>query len=103
MRYVVTVGEHVNHVFREGELIMPERIRRENPKISSAIVLYSIREDATKSYREKILSNVWNAEDGFERLGIPVVSIGVKEPYLFPERIEEFKELIVPETIINIT
>lgn len=103
MRYVVTVGEHVNHVFREGELIMPERIRRGNPKISSAIVLYSIREDATKSYREKILSNVRNAEDGFKRLGIPVVSIEVGEPYLFPERIEEFKELIVPETIINIT
>ncbi|CAI1491855.1 putative DNA binding protein [Thermococcus nautili] len=103
MRYVVTVGEHVNHIFREGELLMPERIRRGNPKISSAIVLYSIRKDATKSYREKILSNVRNAEDGFKRLGIPVVSIDVKEPYLFPERIEEFKELIVPETVINIT
>jgi len=103
VRYVVTVGEHVNHIFREGELILPERIRRGNPKISSAIVLYSIREDATGSYREKILSNVRNAEEGFKRLGIPVVSMEVKEPYLFQERIEEFKELIIPETVVNVT
>ena len=103
MRYIVTVGEHINHIFREGELVLPERIRRGDSRISSAIVLYSIREDATESYREKILSNVRNAEDGFKRLGIPVVSIEVREPYLFPDRIEEFKELIVPETIINIT
>jgi len=103
MRYVVTVGEHVNHIFREGKLVLPERIRRRNPKISSAVVLYSVREDTPREYREKISSNVRNAEEGFKRLGIPVVSIEVKEPYLFQERIEEFKELIVPETIINIT
>jgi len=103
MRYVVTVGEHVNHIFRNGELILPERIKRGKPQIGSAVVLYSIREDATEEYREKVLSRVRDAEEGFKSLGIPVVTLEVKEPYLFRERIEEFKRLIIPETVINIT
>jgi len=103
VRYIATVGEHINHIFQNGEIVLPERIRRGNPKISSAIVLYSIREDATEEYRKIILSNVREAEEGFKSLGVPVAVIEVKEPYLFQERIEEFKRLIVPETVINIT
>lgn len=103
MRYIVTVGEHVNHIFQNGKLILPERIKNGNLKISSVVVLYSIREDVTEEYREKVLSNVRDAEEGFKSLGIPVVVIEVNEPYLFQERIEEFKNLIIPETIINIT
>ncbi|ASJ12052.1 winged helix DNA-binding protein [Thermococcus thioreducens] len=103
MRYVVTVGEHINHIFQNGELMLPERIKNGNPKISSAVVLYSVREDTTKEYRKRILSNVREAEERFKSLRIPVVVIEIGEPYRFQERIEEFKRLIIPETIINIT
>lgn len=103
MRYVVTVGEHINHIFRNGKMILPKRISEGNSQISSAVVLYSIREDATKEYRKKVLSKVKDAEEGFKGLGLPVAVIEVKEPYLFQERIEEFKKLIIPETVINIT
>jgi|GEM_PF-1733408 len=103
MRYIVTVGEHVNHIFRDGELVLPERFKKGNFKISSVIVLYSIQEDTKEDYRKKILSNVQDAEERFKPLGIPVAVIEVNEPYLFQERIEEFKELIIPGTLINIT
>ena len=103
MRYIVTVGEHVNHIFRKGGLILPERLRRGDSNVSNAVVLYSIREDADDDYRRKITSSVNAAREGFKSLGIPVAVEEVKEPYLFQERIEEFKELIVPGTVINIT
>ena len=48
MRYVVTVGEHINHIFQNGELMLPKRIKNGNPKISSAVVLYSVLEDTTE-------------------------------------------------------
>ncbi|MBP1912227.1 DNA-binding protein [Thermococcus stetteri] len=103
MRYIVTVGEHINHILQNGELVLPKRIKKGNLKISSAVVLYSIRGDTTEEYREKILSNVRDAEEGFKSLRIPVVVAEVNEPYLFQKRIDEFKKLIIPETIINIT
>jgi CRISPR-associated protein Csa3 len=103
MRYIVTVGEHINHIFQNGELVLPERIKKGDLKISNAVVLYSIREDVTEEYLEKVLSNVRDAEEGFKSLGIPLIVVEVNEPYLFQERIEEFKKLIIPETIINIT
>ena len=46
---------------------------------------------------------VREAERKFQDLNIPVISKEVENPYLFQERIKEFKELIVPGTVINLT
>ncbi|NJE01778.1 CRISPR-associated CARF protein Csa3 [Thermococcus sp. JdF3] len=103
MRYIVTVGEHINHVFRGDELILPERLLRAGFKVSSAIIFYSIREHVDEDYRRKILGSVHNAREKFESLEVPTIVKEVRDPYLFQERIEEFKRLIIPETVINLT
>ncbi|WP_297068801.1 CRISPR-associated CARF protein Csa3 [Thermococcus sp.] len=103
MRYIVTVGEHVNHIFRAKELILPPRLKKANITVDSAVILYSFRKDAEEENIEKIKNFVEEAERGFESLDIPVIPKEVKDPYLFQERIEEFKKLIVPKTVINLT
>ncbi|AEC52737.1 hypothetical protein PNA2_1822 [Pyrococcus sp. NA2] len=103
MRYIVTVGEHINHIFREKELILPPRLKKAGIMIDSAVILYSFRRNAKKDDIEKILENVQKAEKRFKSKNIPVTSIEVKNPYLFQERIREFEKLIVPKTVINIT
>ena len=103
MRYIVTVGEHVNHIFKESELILPPRLKKANVSVDSAVILYSIRKNAKEEDVEKIKNFVEEAERGFKSLDIPVISKEVKDPYLFQERIEEFKKLIVPKTVINLT
>ncbi len=103
MRYVVTVGEHINHIFRGSELILPPRLEKARITVDSAVILYSFRKDAKEEGIEKIKNFVEKAERRFKSLGIPVISREVEDPYLFQERIEEFKKLIVPKTVINLT
>ena len=103
MRYIVTVGEHINHIFRGNKLVLPPRLKKAKVIVDSAVILYSIRKNAKEEDVEKIKNFVEEAERRFKSLDIPVISKEVKDPYLFQERIEEFKKLIVPKTVINLT
>ncbi|AAL80768.1 CRISPR locus-related DNA-binding protein [Pyrococcus furiosus DSM 3638] len=104
MRYIVTVGLHINHIFKnDGSLILPKRIEEAGFNISSAVILYSFMKNAPKEEIEKIKECVKKAQEGFLKLDIPVITKEIKDPYLFQERIKEFERLIIPKTIINLT
>ncbi|ASJ08824.1 DNA-binding protein [Thermococcus siculi] len=103
MRYIVTVGEHINHIFRNDRLILPQRLEKADVIIDSAVILYSFMKSAEDDDIKKINDCVKKAERAFFALDIPVITKEVKDPYLFQERIEEFERLIVPKTVINLT
>ncbi|MDW7989959.1 MAG: CRISPR-associated CARF protein Csa3 [Archaeoglobaceae archaeon] len=101
MRYVVTLGEHTKHVFRNGTIILPKKLMRF--EVHDAVILYAFSKRADKEKEDFIIKNVKEAKERFEEKNIPCLVKEVKEPYNFSRNVYEFRKLIKPKTVINLT
>ncbi len=101
MRYIVTIGEHTKHVFRNGAIIVPKKLVRF--EVHDAVILYAFSKIADKDKEDFILKNVKEAKEKFEARNIPCLVKEVKEPYNFSRNVYEFRKLIKPKTAINVT
>lgn len=101
MRYVVTLGEHTKHVFGNGVIILPKKLMRF--EVHDAVILYAFSKRADKEKEDFIIKNVKEAKERFEEKNIPCLVKEVKEPYNFSRNVYEFRKLIKPKTVINLT
>ncbi len=101
MRYIVTIGEHTKHVFRAEEIIVPRKLVRF--EVHDVVILYAFSKRTDKEKEDFILKNVKEAKEKFETKNIPCLVKEVKEPYNFSRNVYEFRKLIKPKTVINVT
>ncbi|AMM53713.1 CRISPR-associated CARF protein Csa3 [Pyrococcus kukulkanii] len=101
MRYIATVGFHIDHIFKKDKIILPERLSKTD--IDSSVIIYAFQEGASEKDIEMVRGTVTKAREKFEELGIPCLLMEVKNPYEFYKNVQAFKELLIPKTIINLT
>lgn len=101
IRYIVTVGKHLKHIFRNEKIIVPERLTKF--EICDAVILYAFLKGVDENDRDSIIKNVKEAKERFEDKNIPCLVKEVKEPYNFLRNVHEFRRLMKPKTIINVT
>jgi len=97
MRYIATFGFHANHIL-DSDL----NFIGVHEKVSDAILIYSIDEDASHEEKRRIENTKEELKSKLEILEIPHLFIKV-DPYKFNENVKRFRKYIVPKTFINLT
>ncbi|MEM2637618.1 MAG: CRISPR-associated CARF protein Csa3 [Candidatus Korarchaeota archaeon] len=101
MRYIATVGEHINHIFRGDNLILPKGV--DVSLVDNAILLFAYSKLAQEQDYFKIKESIETARVLFDRLNIACITKEITNPYEFTQNVMMLRGLFTRETIVNIT